>query len=92
MTGTRRRLTGRIQVSLPPDEAFRLFTVFEDAQPVFIDHDHACYPDEKASCGRCVRGLLCLSCNTTLGLIERKLELAQAYLGSPPGRRAVVAA
>ena len=26
MTGTRRRLTGRIQVSLPPDEAFRLFT------------------------------------------------------------------
>jgi hypothetical protein len=26
MTGTRRRLTGRIQVPLPPDEAFRLFT------------------------------------------------------------------
>ena len=26
MTGTRRRLTGRIQVGLPPDEAFRLFT------------------------------------------------------------------
>ena len=26
MTGTRRRLTGRIQVALPPGEAFRLFT------------------------------------------------------------------
>jgi hypothetical protein len=26
MTGTRRRLTGRIQVGLPPDETFRLFT------------------------------------------------------------------
>jgi hypothetical protein len=26
MTGMQRRLTGRIQVSLPPDEAFRLFT------------------------------------------------------------------
>ncbi len=26
MTSTRRRLTGRIQVDLPPDEAFRLFT------------------------------------------------------------------
>ena len=26
MTRTRQRLTGRIQVSLPPDEAFRLFT------------------------------------------------------------------
>ena len=26
MTGTRRRLTGRVQVPLPPGEAFRLFT------------------------------------------------------------------
>ncbi|WP_300607072.1 SRPBCC family protein [Trebonia sp.] len=26
MTGTRRRLTGRIRVALPPGEAFRLFT------------------------------------------------------------------
>jgi hypothetical protein len=26
VTGTRRRLTGRLQVGLPPDEAFRLFT------------------------------------------------------------------
>jgi hypothetical protein len=26
MTGTRRRLTGRIQVALPPGQAFRLFT------------------------------------------------------------------
>jgi hypothetical protein len=26
MTGTQRRLTGRIQVALPPGEAFRLFT------------------------------------------------------------------
>ena len=26
MTSTRQRLTGRIQVDLPPDEAFRLFT------------------------------------------------------------------
>ena len=26
MSGTRRRLTGRIQVALPPGEAFRLFT------------------------------------------------------------------
>ena len=65
---------------------------FEEDQPIFIDHDHACCPDEKSSCGKCVRGLLCLSCNTTLGLIERKLELAQAYLDSPPGRLVVVAA
>jgi hypothetical protein len=27
--------------------------------------------------------LLCLSCNTTLGLIERRYDLARAYLDSP---------
>jgi hypothetical protein len=47
---------------------------FVDGQPIFIDHDHSCCPDEKRSCGKCVRGLLCLSCNTTLGHIERKYE------------------
>ena len=67
-------------------------TTFEEDQPIFIDHDHACCPDGKSSCGKCVRGLLCLSCNTTFGLIERKYELARAYLDSPPGRLVVVAA
>jgi hypothetical protein len=56
---------------------------FEDDQPICIDHDHACCPDEKSSCGKCVRGLLCLSCNTALGIIERKLEQARAYLDRP---------
>jgi hypothetical protein len=56
---------------------------FEDEQPIFIDHDHACCPDEKASCGKCVRGLLDLSCNTALGHIERRYELARAYLDNP---------
>jgi len=62
---------------------------FEDGQPIFIDHDHACCPDEKSSCGKCVRGLLHLSCNTAIGVIERKYELARAYLDSPPGQLVV---
>ena len=53
-------------------------------KPIFIDHDHACCPAEKSGCVQCVRGLLCLSCNTALGQIERKLDLARTYLGSPP--------
>jgi hypothetical protein len=59
---------------------------FADDQAIFVDHDHACCPDEKSSCGKCVRGLLCLGCNTTLGHIERKYEIARAYLDAPPGR------
>jgi hypothetical protein len=38
----------------------------------------------------CVRGLLCLPCNTALGLIERTYELARAYLDSPPAPLVVV--
>jgi hypothetical protein len=59
---------------------------FIEDQPVFIDHDHACCPGEKSSCGKCVRGLLDLSCNTTLGHIERRYEMARAYLDAPPGQ------
>lgn len=60
---------------------------FRDDQQVYVDHDHACCPEEGKSCGKCVRGLLCLRCNAALGHIERMWDLAAAYLNDPPGQR-----
>lgn len=47
-----------------------------------IDHDHRCC-DGKKACGKCVRGLLCSSCNTALGFFNDDifiLESAKKYL------------
>jgi len=44
-----------------------------------VDHDHSCCPGER-SCGKCVRGLLCLGCNVKLGWLERRLDAVLAYL------------
>jgi len=35
-----------------------------------VDHDHACCPTNK-TCGKCVRGIVCHSCNITLGRLEK---------------------
>jgi hypothetical protein len=57
---------------------------FDDGERIHVDHDHACCKEKNRSCGKCVRGLLCHTCNIALGHIERRLGLAHAYLDSPP--------
>ena len=47
-----------------------------------VDHDHSCCP-QKITCGKCIRGLICISCNTLLGYLETHkniLHSAEKYL------------
>lgn len=49
-----------------------------------VDHDHSCC-DRVGSCGKCVRGLLCIKCNLALGALRddpRLIESLLDYLGS----------
>jgi uncharacterized C2H2 Zn-finger protein len=42
-----------------------------------VDHDHLCCPGIK-TCGNCVRGLLCVTCNVWLGFFENPEWRARA--------------
>ena len=62
---------------------------FTKQQVLHVDHDHTCCKgyedrDEKTpACGKCVRGLLCVRCNTALGALgdtPEALMRVQIYL------------
>lgn len=44
-----------------------------------VDHDHSCCPSIK-TCGNCIRGLLCGSCNSFLGRVNDDANSLIAYL------------
>lgn len=52
-----------------------------------VDHDHACCPGPE-SCGRCVRGLVCMPHNyELLGKYAGDLQAGLDYLDNPPAAR-----
>lgn len=56
----------------------------EEANPykkdLCIDHDHFCCPYPNRSCGKCIRGLLCHSCNVALGFFHDSPVLLQSAI------------
>lgn len=39
----------------------------ENGRRLAVDHDEKCCKGRSRSCGRCIRGLLCTDCNTSIG-------------------------
>lgn len=48
-------------------------------EPLCIDHNRACC-NSKTSCGNCVRGLLCITCNTLLGFSYDDVTILQSAI------------
>ncbi|AYD82247.1 endonuclease VII [Mycobacterium phage Wamburgrxpress] len=46
----------------------------QNGRELCVDHDHSCCPTKDRSCGKCVRGLLCHSCNFKVGHLEAMLN------------------
>ncbi len=55
---------------------------FSKRSDIHVDHDHSCCPGD-FTCGKCVRGLVCKSCNFMLGFANdnpQRLRQGLAYL------------
>jgi len=52
--------------------------ICKDREGSCIDHDHSCCNKKSISCGNCVRGWLCISCNNAIGLLNDRIDLLES--------------
>ena len=60
-----------------------------------VDHDHSCCPQKKKSCGKCIRGLICASCNIGMGTFHddsRYMKKAINYLDNHSMKKIILRA
>jgi hypothetical protein len=67
----------------------RCHVPFKDSKDTHLDHDHACCPGGR-SCGSCVRGVICFTCNHQLSVKYCKAHPKDVYLLAYSTRRAMV--
>lgn len=49
-----------------------------------VDHDHDCCPrGKRPACGECIRGVLCMPCNTMEGWVSRAIRLGLIVAAGP---------
>jgi len=49
------------------------------SRSLVVDHDHDCCPGEK-TCGKCLRALLCGSCNAGLGWFKHDIKIMESAI------------
>lgn len=52
----------------------------EKREQQHVDHDHKCCVRPARSCGKCVRGILCNSCNAALGHFKENIQIFEAAI------------
>lgn len=75
-------LTQEAYDSMISDQNGMCAICLEKPEKFCVDHDHSCCEGEK-SCGKCIRQLLCPSCNLALGNMRddpQRLRAAADYL------------
>jgi hypothetical protein len=77
----RYNLTKERYVEILDDQGWQCLCGRTDVSSLWhVDHDHSCCPERKKSCGSCVRGIICSTCNTGLGFAKDNPETLRAWI------------